>query len=107
MLPVVLSVSAIAWWLLRPVPLPEDKPSLTLYFSMGCKHCVAMLPEWMLMPSNHKGIVIRSVEAKKISDEYPIKAFPTIIYRTAEGGSMEYTGARDKNSIIEFLDSQL
>ena len=107
MIPFILTIAAVAWWYLRAVALPEDAPSLTLYYSLGCKHCLAMLPEWALTPSNHKGIVIRSVEAKSIKGEYPVKGFPTIIYRTADGGSMEYTGARDKNSIISFLDSQL
>jgi hypothetical protein len=101
MLPLIAAVAAYYVYT-RPTPLP-DGPSLTLYYSLRCGHCIKFMPEWNKMPKVYKGIVIRSVESKNLGDEYPVEGFPTIVLRGED--TQEYRGERTATAIIQWLDN--
>lgn len=88
----------------KPDAIPEGEPSLTLYYSVRCSHCLHMLPEWNRLPRYYRGILIRTVESRMIGDEYPIQGFPTIIFRDGNGVSEKYGGARTALEITGWLD---
>jgi len=64
-----------------------------------------MYPEMRKLGNNYKGIAIRWVEERG-NREYAVNAFPTLIYRSADGVIEMYDGSRHYGAIRAFLDSK-
>lgn len=92
-------------WSNTSAPLQEGQKSFTLYYSMGCPHCIKVMPEWLKLGASYGGTVIRKVQTHSGSMEYPIQGVPTIVYRSGDGLVEEYKGGRTASDFIQFLAS--
>ena len=89
----------------------KDQPSIVLYFSPQCGHCVALEPEWEIfinqMKSEHpdKGLIarVRADAIQHISSYKNIKGFPTILALKSGGGLVkEYKYPRKAHYLKKF-----
>ena len=79
-----------------------------LYHMNECGHCKKMMPEWDKLPSQYKGVTIMKKErndSKSDIEKYNIQSFPTMLIINKNGKKVtEYTGDRNKNAFLKFLD---
>jgi len=86
----------------------SSTPSLRLFHSPDCIHCVQLMPEWDKASDilNAEGINTMKINCKENPGEAQsnnIKGFPTIIL--FNGNKHVYKGKRDAQSIINFARS--
>lgn len=88
----------------------------TLYYVDWCPHCKTVKPMFEEFAKNGfvtiggKNVQVRAIECEKQSKEAegkPIKGYPTFLFETAEGKSVEYQGDRSPEAWMKFLEQQL
>lgn len=104
LVPAVIAFGLYKWCCHVPALVPGQK-SLTFYYMASCHHCRNMYPEMRKLGNNYKGVVIRWVEESS-NREYTVNAFPTLVYRSADGVVEQYDGARNSSALKAFLDSK-
>ena len=85
--------------------------TFTLYYADWCPHCKTVKPEFEAfagsgyMTVNGKNIAVKLIEEsnKAAMAGKEIKGFPTILYETAAGETVEYSGPRNKDGWMSFL----
>lgn len=84
-----------------------------MYHSQRCNHCINFLPVFKSLPNYIKGINLgiccvdndnHSVIERSLSSSTPIKAVPKFILYNDGIPYVEYTGLRNIQSIINFLN---
>ena len=85
--------------------------SFTMYYANWCPHCKTVKPEFEefskrgVVTVNGKNVAVALVEesdkAKMAGTN--VKGFPTFLYETAAGETVEYSGPRTRDGWMDFL----
>ena len=84
-----------------------DKPELYLFKAEWCGHCTRFKPIWKDLQSNYNEIKYNEYDAdidKNIMKKLNIQGYPTIMIKH-NNKMIQYSGDRDKSSIINFVKS--
>lgn len=82
-----------------------------MYYANWCPHCQTVKPDWQdfskngYVSVNGKNVKVSMVEESE-KDKMAgkeVKGFPTFLFSTTEGQSIEYSGPRTKDSWFDFL----
>lgn len=88
--------------------------TFTMYYADWCPHCKTIKPEFSsfakggVVTVNGRNVAVRMVEEseKEKMAGKEIKGFPTFMFETAAGNSVEYSGPRTRDSWMDFLAEQ-
>ena len=96
-------------------PGPNDH-TFTMYYADWCGHCKTAKPGFESLAKagpiivNGKKCTLRMVspekEPEKAKDK-PIRGFPTFLFESPDGQTVEYKGARDADSYLKFINETL
>lgn len=87
----------------------EKKPLLTMFYAPWCGHCKKLKPEYAEAATELKGKAVLAgmdteiPEAYGIRQEFNITGYPTLVYFERGVKKYEYSGGRDKESILEWM----
>lgn len=88
--------------------------TFTMYYADWCPHCKTVKPEFSefakggVVSVNGRNVAVRMVEEsekEKLAGK-TIKGFPSFLFETAAGDSVEYSGPRTRDSWMDFLAEQ-
>tara|TARA_Y100000591_G_C21792439_1_gene677343 strand:- start:849 stop:1211 length:363 start_codon:yes stop_codon:yes gene_type:complete len=88
-----------------------NKKELVLVHMNGCPHCISLMPEWkQATKDNTTNISMRAVEMNdddgpELCKKHNINGFPTIILLNNGKKISDYEGERNKDGILQFLQS--
>ena len=87
----------------------QKYPELITFTAKWCGHCTKFQPVIEELQANSKKLNIKvtsydSEKDKLMIDEYKIQGFPTIMLNH-NNKLIEYNGRRDKESIVNFINS--
>ena len=88
------------------------QPSITLYHSPSCPHCINMMPAWdnfaTAVAAEKLGVKVAKVNSADSPDKVPsdVKAFPTVIF-DGKNGKAVYEGDRSTEDLLKFVKSSL
>jgi thiol-disulfide isomerase/thioredoxin len=85
--------------------------SFTMYYADWCPHCKTIKPEFAdfskrgVVTVNGKNVAVAMVEEseKEKMAGKNVKGFPTFLYQTAAGETVEYSGPRTRDGWMDFL----
>jgi thiol-disulfide isomerase/thioredoxin len=85
--------------------------SFTMYYADWCPHCKTIKPEFAdfskrgVVTVNGKNVAVAMVEEseKEKMAGKNVKGFPTFLYQTAAGETVEYSGPRTRDAWMDFL----
>jgi thiol-disulfide isomerase/thioredoxin len=85
--------------------------SFTMYYADWCPHCKTVKPEFEefskrgVVTVNGKNVAVALVEEsdKEKMAGKNVKGFPTFLYETAAGETVEYSGPRTRDGWMDFL----
>lgn len=85
--------------------------SFTMYYADWCPHCKTVKPEFEdfskrgVVTVNGKNVAVAMVEEsdKEKMAGKNVKGFPTFLYQTAAGETVEYSGPRTRDGWMDFL----
>ena len=85
--------------------------SFTMYYADWCPHCKTVKPEFAdfskrgVVTVNGKNVAVAMVEEsdKEEMAGKNVKGFPTFLYQTAAGETVEYSGPRTRDGWMDFL----
>ena len=89
----------------------SNNKEFVLVHMNGCGHCKTLMPEWEAATKENKSDVkMRAVEMSEkdgpeLCKKHDINGFPTMIVLESGNKIKDYNGERNKNSILEFLNS--
>ena len=90
-----------------------DKPAFVAFTAEWCGHCKKLKPEWKKLQDDNKTSIIINLdndEHKELHKQHKVEGFPTIKYfpkgLNDPKSSVDYNGARDKDSMEKFLKSR-
>lgn len=86
----------------------------TMYYADWCPHCKEVKPEFSefakggVVTVNGRNVAVSMVEEseKEKMAGKSIKGFPTFLFETADGTTVEYNGPRTRDSWMDFLAEQ-
>lgn len=86
----------------------------TMYYADWCPHCQTVKPDFKefskagVVTVNGRNVVVTMVEEseKEKMAGKPIKGFPTFLFESAAGDTVEYSGPRTRDSWMDFLAEQ-
>ena len=87
----------------------EKKPILAMFYAPWCGHCKRLKPEYAEAASELKGKAVlagmdtETPDAYGIRQEFNISGYPTLVYFERGVKKFEYSGGRDKESILEWM----
>ena len=89
--------------------------SFTMYYADWCPHCKTIKPEFAdfskngVVTVNGKNVAVAMVEEseKEKMTGKTIKGFPTFLYETSAGESVEYSGPRTPAGWLDFLNKKV
>jgi len=85
--------------------------SFTLYYADWCPHCQTVKPDFKafaengVVTVNGKNVAVSMIEESekdKMAGKQ-VKGFPTFLFETAAGETIEYNGPRTKDAWMDFL----
>lgn len=88
--------------------------TFTMYYADWCPHCKSIKPEFSkfaangVVTVNGRNVAVRMIEESE-KDKMAgkeIKGFPTFMFETVAGDSVEYSGPRTRDSWMDFLAEQ-
>jgi thiol-disulfide isomerase/thioredoxin len=88
--------------------------TFTMYYADWCPHCKTVKPEFSefakggVVTVNGRNVAVRMIEEsekEKLAGK-TIKGFPSFLFETAAGDSVEYNGPRTRDSWMDFLAEQ-
>ena len=85
-----------------------------MYYADWCPHCKAVKPDFAdfakagVVTVNGRNVVVDMVEEseKDKMKDVPVKGFPSFLYYTSTGSSVEYNGPRTRDAWMDFLAEQ-
>jgi thiol-disulfide isomerase/thioredoxin len=85
--------------------------SFTMYYADWCPHCKTIKPEFAdfskrgVVTVNGKNVAVAMIEEsdKEKMAGKNVKGFPTFLYETAAGETVEYSGPRTRDAWMDFL----
>jgi thiol-disulfide isomerase/thioredoxin len=88
--------------------------TFTMYYADWCPHCKSVKPDFAdfakagVVTVNGRNVAVKMVEEseKEKMAGKNIKGFPTFLFETAAGQSVEYSGPRTRDSWMDFLAEQ-
>ncbi len=88
--------------------------TFTMYYADWCPHCKTVKPDFAdfakagVVTVNGRNVAVKMVEEseKEKMQGKNIKGFPTFLFETAAGQSVEYSGPRTRDSWMDFLAEQ-
>jgi thiol-disulfide isomerase/thioredoxin len=88
--------------------------TFTMYYADWCPHCKTVKPDFAdfakagVVTVNGRNVAVKMVEEseKEKMAGKNIKGFPTFLFETAAGQSVEYSGPRTRDSWMDFLAEQ-
>jgi thiol-disulfide isomerase/thioredoxin len=88
--------------------------TFTMYYADWCPHCKTVKPDFAdfakagVVTVNGRNVAVKMVEEseKEKMQGKNIKGFPTFLFETASGQSVEYSGPRTRDSWMDFLAEQ-
>lgn len=93
-----------------------DKPAFVAFTAEWCGHCKKLKPEWEKLEKDYKGDIIivmvdeKDEKNKDLQKKNKVEGFPTIKYfpkgLNDPKSSVDYNGARNKDSMMKFLKSR-
>lgn len=96
--------------------LADNAGTFTLYFADWCAHCKNVKPsfdEWSkngFVTVNGKNVKVQAIEPEKNPEAVKgvsIKGYPTLVYSSADGKTVEFSGERSPENYMKFLEEQL
>ena len=83
---------------------------LALFYSPDCPHCVNFKPIWKeleqeTLPNNIKMVKIDATKETKLSDEYDITGYPTILLIKNGKTVKEFDDVRTVENLLDFVSS--
>lgn len=88
--------------------------TFTMYYADWCPHCKSVKPDFAdfakagVVTVNGRNVAVTMVEEseKEKMTGKPVKGFPTFLFETAAGQTVEYSGPRTRDSWMDFLAEQ-
>jgi thiol-disulfide isomerase/thioredoxin len=88
--------------------------SFVMYYADWCPHCKSVKPDFQdfaksgIVTVNGRNVAVSMVEEseKEKMAGKPIKGFPTFLFESADGQTVEYSGPRTRDSWMDFLAEQ-
>lgn len=85
--------------------------SFIMYYANWCPHCKTIKPEFAdfskrgVVTVNGKNVAVAMIEEsdKEKMAGKNVKGFPTFLYETAAGETVEYSGPRTRDAWMDFL----
>jgi len=85
--------------------------SFIMYYADWCPHCKTIKPEFAdfskrgVVTVNGKNVAVAMIEEseKEKMAGKNVKGFPTFLYETAAGETVEYSGPRTRDAWMDFL----
>jgi thiol-disulfide isomerase/thioredoxin len=94
--------------------LDSHEKVIAMIHAKWCSHCTDLLPKWHEIVKTHPNFNrnVYDIEQNEYKGEVVTKignvgAYPTILSIDEEGQRNEYTGARDEESIVEWINAEL
>ena len=96
--------------------LADNAGTFTLYYADWCGHCKAVKPsfdEWAkngFVTVNGKNVKVQSIQPEKNPEAakgVSIKGYPTLVYSSTDGKTVEFSGERTTDNYLKFLEEQL
>lgn len=92
--------------------IKENEFVLVEFYAPWCGHCKKLEPEYnaaaSTLKANNSTVVLGKVDAtvhRPLGERYEVKGFPTLKFFN-NGEVSEYTGGRDANSIISWVNKR-
>lgn len=91
------------------IVLKSGKNVMLEIYAPWCGHCKKLAPIYEEVGKHFKDfseVVIAKMDGTTndaIGDQFKVKGFPTLKFRTSKGEVMDYTGSRTKEGITEFI----
>ncbi|OIT03332.1 PREDICTED: protein disulfide-isomerase-like [Nicotiana attenuata] len=95
---------------LEKMVLNSGKNVLLEFYAPWCGHCKALAPildEVAVSFEKDSNVLIAKLDATANdirTDEFDVKGFPTLYFKSASGKLSQYNGERTKEAIIEFIE---
>jgi protein disulfide-isomerase-like protein len=92
----------------------QSKNTFVKFYAPWCGHCKSLAPDWDTLADQNaasSSVLIGSVdcttdENKDLCEEHGVSGYPTLKY-FKDGKVEDYSGARDLNSLEDFVDEEL
>jgi len=88
----------------------DSNPSFTLYYADWCPHCKTVKPlfkDWSksgFVTINGKRVELAMIEESQNKDKsVPVKGYPTMLLKTADGEFVEFSGERSPSGWESWL----
>ena len=85
-----------------------------MYYADWCPHCQTVKPDFKefskagVVTVNGRNVAVDMVEeSQKEKMDKNVKGFPTFMFYSADGESIEYSGPRTRDSWMDFLAEQV
>ena len=78
--------------------------TFTMYYADWCPHCKQVMPEFNGFAFD--GVQVRAVEQQQ-NNEFKVKGYPTFVYTSKSGWSLEFSGGRNVTAWRDFIRSVL
>ena len=88
--------------------------AFTMYYADWCPHCQTVKPDFKdfskggVVTVNGRNVAVTMVEESEKAkiEGKPIKGFPTFLFESADGKTVEYSGPRTRDAWMDFLAEQ-
>jgi len=89
---------------------PTERASFVEFYAPWCGHCKKLAPIWTQLAEKYKSnrkIMIAKVDATENDTPENVQGFPTLVYYPPTGEKEKYTGGRELDDLVAYVDGKL